>query len=370
MDERTAWMALGAIPGVDRATARRLVERLGSPIEVFRCPPERLAAWLRPAAVSAVEQRGREVLADAVRWRAAAECEGIRILVHGEPGFPGELEPIPDAPLAVYLRGALPDRPMLAIVGSRRPTPSGRRTAARFGEVLGRVGAAIVSGLAYGIDAAAHEGALEAGAPTVAVLASGVDRATPAGNRRLARRILDEGGAWLSEHPPGHVPRPYDFPERNRLISGLARASLVVEARESSGSLWTARHALEQGKDVAVVPGPIDLDACRGSNRLLREGAVPVLDEEDLRLLVLPEAPTLLKTAPACPGLSPSAARILARLADGPVELDTLAREIGGSQAIAAPLLELELAGLATREGACVVRIGRYPLAARPVGRR
>ncbi len=363
-------MALGAMPGMDRATARRLVERMGSPGAVFRCPPARLAAWARPAAVCAVEERGRQVLADAERWREAAERERIRILVHGEPGFPRELEAIPDAPLVVYLRGALPDRPMLAIVGSRRPTPSGRRTAVRFSEALGRAGAAIVSGLAYGIDAGAHEGALGVGAPTVAVLASGVDRATPAGNRRLARRILDEGGAWLSEHPPGHMPRPYDFPERNRLISGLARASLVVEARESSGSLWTARHALEQGKDVAVVPGPIDVDACRGSNRLLREGALPILDEEDLRLLVLPDAPTLLGAMAPRAALSPAAERVLARLEDGPVEIDRLAREIGGSQAIAAPLLELEIAGLAAREGACVVRIGRFPSAARPAGRR
>jgi DNA processing protein len=271
-------------------------------------------------------------------------------LERGDALFPVLLGHIPKPPRVLYLRGRLaPDRPHVAIVGSRRATPRGRETARAFAEHLARHGVAVVSGLAYGIDAAAHQGALDGGGYTVAVLASGVDDPTPRGQRRLAERILRAEGAWLSEHPPGTQPLPERFPERNRLISGLARATLVVEARERSGTLWTARHALEQNRDVLAVPGPIDTDACRGSNALLREGATPILDAEDLLRTVAPERAR--RVAPEDPAHHP----VLRALRDGPLDPDALRRVTGlEPAALARELLELELAGLLVREGARV----------------
>jgi DNA processing protein len=252
------------------------------------------------------------------------------------------------------VRGPLPSGPALAIVGSRRPSSRARACAQAFSAELARAGVAIVSGLAYGIDTAAHEGALAGAGPTVAVLASGLSIVTPHGQAPLAERILAAGGAWLSEREPSADARAFHFPERNRLISGLARVTLVVEARERSGSLWSARHALEQGRDVAVVPGPIDTDLCRGSNRLLREGATPILEADDLRAAVLGPLAARPAAAPAA-GASPAARAVLAHLADGPCEIDALARALGrGAGELAQALLELELEGRVRREGARV----------------
>jgi DNA processing protein len=212
---------------------------------------------------------------------------------------------------------------------------------------LAAAGVWIVSGLAYGVDAAAHRGALDAGGRTLAVLASGLDRPSPAGNIGLARAILDAGGGWLSEHPPGVPALAHHFPERNRLISGLARAVWVVEARERSGSLWTARHALEQGRDVWTTPGPVDTDLCRGSNALLRDGAGPVLEASDLQLALLGSAPQPAPVAARGPGDA-----LLARLRDGPADRDALGRVLGLDPAeLAALLLELELGGRISRDG-------------------
>jgi DNA processing protein len=261
---------------------------------------------------------------------------------------------IPDPPVLLYLRGHPPEGPFVSVVGSRRATPRGREVARLFSAALARAGAVVASGLAYGIDAAAHTGALEAGSRTVAVLASGLDQPGPVGNRALARRILRQGGAWLSEHPPGAVPRAYHFPDRNRLISGLSRAALIVEARERSGSLSTARHAADQGRDVLVVPGPVDTDACRGSNRLLVEGAIAVVDPDDAVAAALgrldwpPPGPTSeLRPLPEGDG-----GRILRRIRGGPCGPDDLVRELGLPPArVAALLLDLELEGWVKREG-------------------
>jgi DNA processing protein len=211
----------------------------------------------------------------------------------------------------------------------------------------------VVSGLAYGIDAAAHEGALEARGRTVAVLASGLDRPSPVGNRRLAERILEAGGAWLSEYPPGEEAQAYRFPERNRLISGLSSWTLIVEARRKSGSLWTARHAVEQNREVLAVPGPVDTEQCRGSNELIRSGATPILDAEQLLELVSPGRPVSPRSLfePPATG-SGESARVLQRLADGASHPDALARELGLSpQALASLLLDLELEGKVVRMG-------------------
>jgi DNA processing protein len=280
------------------------------------------------------------------------------------------LREIPDPPLALQVRGGLPSGPAVAIVGSRRPSRCARDMARALGFAASRAGASVVSGLAYGVDAAAHAGALEGGGATIAVLASGLDRATPYGQRGLARRILEEGGAWVSEHPPGTDPRPYYFPVRNRLISGLVPLSVIVEARDRSGSLWTASHAADQSRDVAAVPGPVDSERCRGSNRLLRDGAAAILEPADLLVaLELSDVPApLTRTDSALSSLGPGARRVLLALGDGPAELDALARRLElHPGALQSALLELELAGLALRDGSVVA--ARAGIRARPPAR-
>ena len=334
-DELLARATLSVVPGLSRPQARRVLEGLGVDL------PRNLAREIARARADCAGERSL----------AAARAAGIRALAPGDPEFPPALREIPDPPLLIWVRGALPAAPSLAIVGSRRPSARGRATAHAFASELARAGAAILSGLAYGVDAAAHEGALAGGGPTVAVLASGLLHVTPSGQRGLAERILAAGGAWLSERPPDADAHPYHFPERNRLISGLARATLVVEAREKSGSLWTARHALEQGREVLVVPGPIDSEQCRGTNRLLRDGATPILDAGDLRAAVLgPLAAPAQR--PLLPEASPAARAVLELLADGPCDVDALARSLGrGPRELATALLELELDGRVRREG-------------------
>ena len=356
MDDPLLWIALRNVPGMRRDIAVDLLRRVGPPGEIFR------------RGYSELKEACGKTLAAALRCGPdlAAACEELdavrklklAVLLYGGPGFPEALQQIPDPPLVLYARGSLPLESSLAIVGSRRPSSRARRAAQEYAERLAADGAVIVSGLAYGIDAAAHEGALRGAGRTVAILASGLERPSPVGNRRLAARILDAGGAWLSEYPPGQQYRTHHFPERNRLISGLARATLVVEAREKSGTLWTARHALEQGRNLGVIPGPTDSELCRGSNALLR-AAAPILDLVDLRLLV-DVWPRRKKTQQLdLPELTPDGGdpeQILAQLRDGPLSADDLVRKLGVPAAsLAATLLELELGGRVAREGARVV---------------
>ena len=359
MDEEVvARVELACLPGFRRAHAQRLIDRFGSARALLGAGPRTRAAWVPPVLAEALERAVSAPLAP--RLLEDARARGIRALAPGSADFPTALASIPDPPLVIWLRGVLPHGPALAIVGARRASARGLESARGFATELARAGVAVISGLAYGIDSAAHEGALDGRGHTVAVLASGLDHVTPTGRTLLAERILAAGGAWLSERPPGEDARPYHFPERNRLISGLAAATLIVEAREKSGSLWTARHALEQGRDVLVVPGPIDSDGCRGSNRLLRDGATPILEAADAIEAVL--GPLARR-----PARSPEAAilasadepgqAILAFLADGPRDADEVARALGRTPAeLSGVVLELELTGLLHRAGARLSR--------------
>jgi DNA processing protein len=349
MSSSLLWIALRDVSGLQRRDAQRLLERFGSPDEIFRYPVSVLAAYC-PQPVATALTEGPD-LARARRELARAEELGLRLLTPADSEFPSELIAIPDPPLTIYLRGTLPRAPGLAVVGARRATVRGREVARGLAAELAQLGVTVVSGLAYGIDAAAHRGALDAGGVSVAVLASGLDRPSPQGNVRLARRLVAEGGGWVSEYLPGTPALPFRFPERNRLISGLARAVLVIEARRDSGSLWTANHALDQGREVLAVPGPIDTEQCRGSNRLLHQGARPCLDAADLIEAVLPDGPAQTSlTLPS--GLTADALRVMEALREGPGESDALARELGLSPAdFATVLLELEFAGLVIREG-------------------
>lgn len=234
--------------------------------------------------------REREQKANASWKRAEKVLEncrkaGARAICYEEDGYPEDLRQIYDPPAVLYLKGTMPrweEMPVLAIVGRRKASPLGLETARRFAQVLSAHGFLIVSGLAQGVDGAAHQGALEGPTPTVAVLGTAIDQCYPASHNGLLRRILEKEGAVLSEYPPGRRGYPGYFPRRNRIISGLSLGVLVVEAARKSGSLITAATALEQERDVFAVPGSIDRPEYEGCNQLIRSGATLCTDPVEI----------------------------------------------------------------------------------------
>lgn len=226
----------------------------------------------------------RSSVPDPAREGQKLRDAGVDLVLFEETPFPSLLREMQDPPSGIYIRGraSFHDIEYIAIVGTRRGTPDGISTSKRFARELARSGFGIVSGLALGIDAAAHEGCLDAGGTTIAVLAGGLDGTYPATNEHLALRVLKQGGAVISEYPLGAPPLPYRFLERNRIVSGLSKGVLVVEAPERSGSLATARFALEQNRDVFVIPGPITNQNFAGSHALIRQGAELVTRPEDI----------------------------------------------------------------------------------------
>lgn len=242
-----------------------------------------------------------------------------RVVARGDEDYPARLLDLRDPPSQVHVLGAWPaDAPAVAVVGTRDASPYGERVTRELVRALARAGVAVVSGMARGIDAAAHRAALEAGAPTLAVLGTGVDVPYPAGHRALHAELA-ERGAVLSEQPPGRRAFPGCFPRRNRLIAALADATLVVEAGAKSGALITAMHALELGRTVAAVPGPIDAAQHRGANELLRDGAQVVASPDDLLALVGRSVP-----APAAPSLDGDERAVWDALGRRALDLDAL----------------------------------------------
>ncbi len=262
---------------------------------------------------------------DPARAEAGLQTAGVRLILREEKDFPVLLREIPLPPWGIYLRGDLPpaDMPVLAIVGTRRASPAGKGLAREFARSLAGAGFAIASGLAFGVDAAAHGGALEAEGVTLAVLAGGVNDITPRTNRELGERILQKG-ALVSEYPLGTEPLPHRFLARNRLIAGLARGTLIVEAPERSGSLATARFAVESNREVFVVPGPAKDPNFAGSHRLIRSGAELVTSPEEIL-----ESLGLRPTAPAAreAARTPAEALVLDALREAgePLHIDKIA---------------------------------------------
>ncbi|MFN2468926.1 MAG: DNA-processing protein DprA [Gaiellaceae bacterium] len=266
-----------------------------------------------------------------------------------DAAFPATLAAIFDPPPGLYLRGSAPvellDRPAVAIVGARACSAYGRTVARSLARDVAAAGLLVISGLARGVDAEAHRGALDAGAPTVAVLGCGIDRDYPAANRELAARIAADG-LIVSEYGPAVEPAAWRFPARNRIIAGLTAATVVVEARERSGALITADFALEEGREVLAVPGEITSSLSAGTNALLRVGATPLTRSDDLL-----EVFGLLVPKRELPAVEGEAATVLERLRAGPAGADELIRETGlGAGALGGALIELELAGHVTEE--------------------
>ena len=290
---------------------------------------------------------------------------GAHVIGAGDPEMPSRLRAIPDAPAVLFLRGdpGVLSAPQIAIVGSRRATPAGARIARRLAGELAARGLVVTSGLAQGIDAEAHRGALDAGGRTIAILGSSLDRVYPAGHRSLAARIAGQG-ALVSEFPFGTRPMPWNFPWRNRIISGLSLGVLVVEAADRSGSLITARLAGDQGREVFAVPGSILNPLAAGCHRLLRDGAKLVERVEDIleelpaaELAAIPSgaagtrsnggtgsAPGLDREAAPAPGTDEAA--VLDHLAHEPVSVETLAHRTGLTPEQVYPILVvLEIGG-------------------------
>jgi DNA processing protein len=286
---------------------------------------------------------------DARAYAAKLTAAGVRFVARGDPQFPPLLRAIHDPPAGLFVRGGAElgvlMRPAAAIVGARACSAYGTHVARMLARELAAAGVVVVSGMARGVDGEAHRGALEAEGVTVAVLGCGIDRDYPAAHRELARRICDHG-LVISEYAPGVEPAPWRFPARNRIIAGLAQATIVVEARERSGALITADLALEEGREVLACPGEITSTLSAGSNALLRLGATPVTSVADvLESFGLARAPAASAAEP-----SPAGAALLERLRDAPAGADELARATGLlAPEVAVALAELELAGLAAQ---------------------
>ena len=315
-------------------------------------------ARLRQALPPGLRQRPLPSPAEVARWSAWLSAHGWRLIALGDPAYPPLLENLPDAPGMLYVRGdvGLLQAPQLAVVGARSASPEGLAHAHAFSRALAQKGFVITSGLALGIDAAAHEGALAATqASTLAVMASGPDRLYPPRNRALAERIITAGGALVTEYPPGTSPRKEHFPLRNRIISGLSLGTIVVEAALRSGSLITARLAAEQGRAVFAMPGSLRNPLSRGCHRLLRDGAhwLETLDD------ILARFDEFTALAESCDEeMAPADAAdrqappspVLAALLGGINTLDTLQAATGMPvPVLAAELARLEIEGRVQR---------------------
>ena len=280
------WFVLRAVPGIGDALSCRLAQSLGSADAVLRASHDELTRieGVSPVLARAIRQGpGAEDLQAIDRELKALERLPIRVLTILDPNYPARLKTIHDPPLLLSVCGTLDeaDHHAVAIVGTRHMTPAGRVVTEQLGRGLALAGVTVVSGLARGIDGAAHRGALEAGGRTIAVLGCGIDRTYPPEHQSL-RKTIEAQGAVLSELPLGAYPHAYHFPKRNRIISGLSLGVVVVEAALQSGSLITARMAAEQGRDVFAVPGTVQSEQSRGTNGLIKQGAKLVETVEDI----------------------------------------------------------------------------------------
>ena len=350
---------------------RTLLAAAASPVEVLEMPGSVLCA--PPHGLTAKQQERLSKARDLVlppKMVEQAHALGVSVVPFGDADFPANLLPFSDAPALLFVRGRLlpDDKFSVALVGSRRATHYGHKQAERFARAFAERGLVVVSGGAAGVDTAAHKGALWAGGRTIAVVASGLDIAYPSENRRLFEEIVEKGGAVVSEFALGTTPEPWRFPARNRIIAGMTRCTVLVETPGASGALITARDAAQYGRDVWVVPGPVDTGRSRGGHQLIQDGASladgpddvlaslglpvgdeyapaaappPVAEPEKASGVAAPEPPPAAVTA----GLTPDEARLLQHIDLTPRHLDEAAGSAGlaASQAtVAATLLEMK----------------------------
>ncbi len=343
MDESLYWVALSLVSKLGARRIRRLVDFFGSARAAFNAPPEELyAAGIHAQAVAALVEERTSI--DPASAFESLRKSGFGVLTLYAEGYPPLLKAIYDPPAVLYYRGhaEVLCAPCVAVVGSRRATAYGRAAAFRLGESLGRAGVTVVSGMARGIDTSAHQGVLHGEGTTAAVLGCGLDICYPPENRRLRERIVEKG-VVLSEFPPGVPPKPAHFPLRNRIISGLSLATVVVEAGERSGALITADCALEQGRDVFAVPGSVTSPYSRGTHRLLKDGAGLAESAADILSALGMAAP---EPPPAVP-VTALQEQILSAMEFETMHFDELVSRTGlAAAAVFAALSGLELASL------------------------
>jgi DNA processing protein len=356
-DDLAEWLRLLRTPGIGREQARRLLAACGSPAAIFNAETATLRALVRAAtALAALREtplQHETQLAATCAWLDADPTR--HVLTLGDAHYPALLLETADPPLLLYAQGRLEllNTPTLAIVGSRNPSAQGTDNARVFARHLSRAGVTIVSGLALGIDAAAHEGGLDGPGSTIAVVGTGLDRIYPARHQALAHRIAEQG-VLLSEFELGMPPLRENFPQRNRLIAGLARGTLVAEAALASGSLITARQAVEAGREVFAIPGSIHSPQSRGCHALIKQGAKLVETADDilgeLNWSALRPAGDSAAGTPAANAPGAAADSLLDALGHDPVTLDALLARTGASAAeLNVRLLELELTGQVAR---------------------
>jgi DNA processing protein len=369
-EERIAWLTLKLIPGLGNRSLLRLIHHFGSPRNVLRAGPKELAA------VSGLSERAATALLKKemsrppeMEWDALRK-EKIRLLCLKDPDYPANLAAIPDPPAVLFVRGELMARDLVAIavVGSRAASPMGMAFTERLCTDLARNGVTIVSGLAVGIDSAAHRGALRAKGRTLAVLGCGLDVEYPRANTLLRKQIV-ESGALMCEFPLSTQPAPGNFPQRNRIISGLSLGVVVVEAAHRSGSLITARLALEQGREVFAVPGMAQHYRSIGPHRLLKQGAKLVESAEDvieeIRPLIRPsgESPSGSGDLAPVAQLTPEESALMEVLNQNPQHIDEICRSIQWPVSqVLATLLNLEIKTVVRQlPGKHFVRVRREP---------
>lgn len=344
------WLRLCLIPGIGPERQRELLATFGLPERIFAAGQFALAQVIGERLAETLKKHDNAALvAQALHW---ADEPGNAILTLADAAYPQALLNIPDPPTLLYAKGrlALLEQTALAIVGARSATPQGLANAEAFAQALASAGLSIISGLALGVDTAAHRGALQAQGGTIAIVGTGADRIYPARNAKLAREIAEQG-LILSEFPLGTPPAAYNFPRRNRIISGLARGVLVVEAAVDSGSLITARMAAEQGREVFAIPGSIHSPLSRGCHKLIKQGAKLVESAQD----VLEELGWARNSTPALaatetPEYENEHHALLLQMGFDPVDPDTLVTRSGLTpEALFAILTMLELDGRIAR---------------------
>lgn len=366
VDEVRSWLALVRAPGIGVAQATRLLARFGDPAALFAAgAAEWRAAGIPLSLHAGLREPDRAGVEQDLRW---LQGPNRHLVTWRDPRYPAQLRAIAQAPLALFCQGDpdLLSQPQLAIVGARAASRQGAETAAGFAAELSRAGLLVTSGLAQGIDAAAHRGALGAGAATVAVCATGLDRVYPARHRELAHEITARG-ALVSEFPTGTPPLADHFPRRNRIISGLALGVLVVEAAPRSGSLITARLASEQGREVFAVPGSIHSPMSRGPHALIRQGAKLTESVRDILEELAPQLGAALGLPPADAAAAPEPERdaaqreVLDALGFDATPFDTLVERLAWPvERLSAALLALELEGcIAAAPGGAYQRLVR-----------
>ena len=350
---------LALLPGMNPEHWQVVLDQLEDPTRILAMTPDSLQALGLPAStrrtLTAWQAQGLEPTTRKRLDHARQQCDqlGIRVIHWQHPEYPAVLRHIHGPPPVLYCRGdtgAL-DRPCLAMVGSRHASRDGLNHARRFAHALSEGGFSVVSGLALGVDGAAHRGAVDGGGMTIGILANGVDQPYPRRHETLANDLLQAGGLLVSELPPGTPARSHLFPQRNRLISGLCRGVLVVEAGLRSGSLITARLAMEQGREVFAIPGSIHQPSVRGCHRLIREGAVLVETVDDIvsELGVWDSLPSQAgpDVAPEPAHLDDESRRVLEAVTYEPVDSDSLCRATGmGAADLLQAMLLLEMEGL------------------------